>query len=68
MDDGRAASDAVMASSGAHQARVIRYSESRTTDAPARCTFSLLLSLWARKEKEDFKTQMKLTVQSKEEK
>ena len=43
MDDGRAASDAVMASSGAHRARVIRYSESRTPTAPARCPFFCLL-------------------------
>ncbi len=53
MDDGRAASDAVMASSGAHSPRVVRDSESLTPDAPARCPFSLQLSLWTSKEKVD---------------
>ena len=59
MDDGRAASDAVMASSGAHHARVIRYSELCTTNAPARLLFLLLLFFWVSKRKEDFKTQKK---------
>ncbi|MBQ3726292.1 MAG: hypothetical protein II902_04410, partial [Selenomonadaceae bacterium] len=45
MDARRAASDAVMASSGAHRARVTRYSESRATTAPARCPFFRFLSL-----------------------
>ena len=43
MDDGRAASDAVMASSGAHQARVTLTSELLTTAAPARRPFFCIL-------------------------
>jgi len=39
MDDGRAASDAVMASSGAHQAWVIRNSEPRTSSRPREVPF-----------------------------
>ena len=39
MDDGRAASDAVMASSGAHHARVTRNSESRTSNRPREASF-----------------------------
>ena len=43
MDDDRAASDAVMASSGAHQPWVTLTSELLTTDAPARRPFFCIL-------------------------
>ena len=67
MDDGRAASDAVMASSGAHQPRVTRYSESRTTNAPARCPFLLLTFLLGKQKKSKVqKLKRNFHAQSKE--
>ena len=66
MDARRAASDAVMASSGAHQARVTRYSESPMTAAPARCPFFCILFFGQAKKSMFQKLKRNFHVQSKE--